>query len=213
VNSESMTSYTYRLYTYPGTCAFASHCALEYANADYELRLPDFQNLLQSDYASINPKGRVPALVTNHGILTETPAILGYIAQTFPAAKLIPEDPWGLAKVQEFNSYLCSTVHVAHAHKYRGYRWADQQSSFDDMQMKVPATMSACFQLIEGSLLTGPWVLGEQFSICDLYLLTLARWLEADQVDISPLPKVIDHRTRTLALPAVNRALQNEKVS
>lgn len=208
-----MTPYKYLLYTYPGTCAFASHCALEYVNADYELRRPDFQNLLQSDYVGINPKGRVPALVTDHGTLTETPAILSYIAQTFPAAKLIPENPWLLARVQEFNSYLCATVHVAHAHKYRGYRWADKQSSFDDMQMKVPETMSGCFRLIEDSLLRGPWVLGEQFSICDLYLVTIARWLEADQVDIAALPKVIDHRTRVLAHPAVAKALQNEKPS
>ena len=54
----------------------------------------------------------------------QNPAILAYIAQTFPKAKLAPiDDPFAFAQVQSVNSYLCSTVHVAHAHKLRGYRW------------------------------------------------------------------------------------------
>lgn len=200
------------LYSYPGTCAFASHCAMEQAGATFELRHPDFQNLKQPEYVKINPKGRVPALVTEDGVLTETPAILMYIAATFPSAQLIPQTPWMIAKAQEFNSYLCATVHVAHAHKYRGYRWATEQSSFDDMKRKVPLSMRECFELIEGEYLTGPWVLGESMSICDLYLMTIARWLEGDGVDVIQLPKVVEHRNRVLDLPAVARALENEQV-
>ena len=82
------------------------------------------------DYLAINPKGRVPALVTDRGILTETPAILAFIAQSFPAAHLAPlEDPFAFARLQAFNSYLCSTVHVAHAHRLRGYRWVDDEAA------------------------------------------------------------------------------------
>ena len=79
-----------------------------------------------SRYLAVNPKGRVPAMVTDRGILTETPAILAFIAQNFPQAGLAPlADPFAFAQVQAFNSYLCSTVHVAHAHGKRGHRWAD----------------------------------------------------------------------------------------
>ena len=77
------------------------------------------------------------------------------------------------AQVQSFNSYLCSTVHVAHAHKMRGYRWATEESSFADMKRMVPETMAACFALIERDMLKGPWVMGEQYTICDPYLFTL----------------------------------------
>ena len=60
-------------------------------------------------------------MVTDRGILTETPAMLAFIAQSFPQAGLAPlDDPFGFAQVQAFNSYLCSTVHVAHAHCMRG---------------------------------------------------------------------------------------------
>ena len=88
----------------------------------------DFKNNQQTSpqYLAINPKGRVPALVTDRGTLTETPAILAFIAQSFPQAKLVPDDPFAFAQAQSFNSYLCSTVHVSHAHKMRGYRWADR---------------------------------------------------------------------------------------
>ncbi len=83
------------------------------------------------EYLAINPKGRVPSLVTDQGVLTETPAMLAFIAQSFPAAKLAPlDDAFAFAKMQAFNSYLCSTVHVAHAHKGRGPRWATRGIHF-----------------------------------------------------------------------------------
>ena len=64
------------------------------------------------------------------GVLTETPAILTFVAQSFPAAKLAPlEDPFAFARVQSFNSYLCATVHVAHSHRMRGYRWAEDPAA------------------------------------------------------------------------------------
>ena len=82
----------FKLYYAPGTCALASHIALEEAGAAYTAERLDFKNNQQNSpqYLAINPKGRVPALVTDRGILTETPAMLAYIAQSFPQAKLVP---------------------------------------------------------------------------------------------------------------------------
>jgi hypothetical protein len=98
--------------------------------------------------------------VTERGILTETPAILAFVAQSFPAAGLAPlDDSLEFARVQAFNSYLCSTVHVAHAHRLRGYRWADDPAAIADMQRKVPTTVGDCFELIETTMLKGPWVM------------------------------------------------------
>ena len=201
------------LYTVPGSCSFASHITLEIAGADYEVRLaPREEGRTARSFFEINPKGRVPALITPKGVLTETPAILCYIAQTYPQASLAPmSDPWLFARVQSFCAYLCATVHVAHAHGHRGYRWADEDSSFQDMSKKVPQTMGACFGLIDHEMLEGPWVLGETFSICDIYLLAIARWLEADKVDTSSLTKVLDHRTRMLLLPEVQKVLAEEQ--
>ena len=83
------------LYYAAGTCALASHLALEFAGAPYEAKRLDFKQQQQRspEYLRINPKGRVPALVTERGVLTETPALLHYIAQSFPQAQLAPLRP------------------------------------------------------------------------------------------------------------------------
>jgi glutathione S-transferase len=201
------------LYYAPRTCALASHIALEDAGADYAACKVDFaaEEQRQGPYLQVNPKGRVPALVTERGILTETPAILAFIAQTFPAAHLAPlADAFAFAQVQAFNAYLCATVHVAHAHRRRGSRWADDEATIEGMKRAVPRSVKGCFELIETTLLRGPWVMGEAYSICDPYLFTLSQWLEADGVDPAALPRVLDHRTRMAERGAVKRALAGE---
>jgi glutathione S-transferase len=78
-----------KLFHARGTCALASHIALEEAGASFELVRLDFRadDQRKPEYLAVNPKGRVPSLVTERGVLTETPAILAYIAQRFPAAR------------------------------------------------------------------------------------------------------------------------------
>ncbi len=204
----------FKLYFAPGTCALASHIALAEAGAPYTTVKLDFKAGQQNspEYLAINPKGRVPSLVTDRGVLTETPAMLAFIAQSFPQARLAPlDDLFEFAKVQAFNSYLCSTVHVAHAHRLRGARWATEETTFADMKRMVPKTVGACFSLIERDMLKGPWVMGEQYTICDPYLYTLAGWLEGDSVDIATLPKVADHRKRMSERPAVQKVLAEQQ--
>ena len=199
-----------KLYYAPGTCALASHIALEEAGAAYETVRLNFKNDDQKkpEYLKINPKARVPALVTDRGIITETPALLIYIAQTHPAAKLAPlDDPFALARVQAFNSYLCSTAHVNHAHFTRGARWADDLSSLEDMKRKVPKNVGESFALMESEMVEGPWVMGNAYTICDPYLFTLAGWLTRDGVDIGRFPKIHDHHQRMGERAAVKKVL------
>ena len=202
------------LFYAPNTCSLASHIALEEAGAAFEARRLNFAegDQRKPDYLKINPKGRVPALITGHGILTETPAILAYIAQTYPGANLAPlEDPFKFAQIQAFNSYLCSTVHVAHAHRPRGSRWSDDPAAIESMKLKVPQNMGDCFNIIEREYFKGPWVMGEAYTICDPYLYTVATWLESDGVDPARFPKVLGHRNRMTERAAVKKALSREQ--
>ena len=204
-----------KLYYSPGSCALASHIALEESGVAYTAELVSLKDSQQTKpaYLAINPKGRVPALVTDRGVLTENPAILNFVAQSAPQAKLLPEDPFTYAQAQSFNSYLCSTVHINHAHKMRGSRWATEESSFADMKRKVPDSMAASFGLIEREMLRGPWVMGDQYTVCDSYLFTLGLWLEGDGVDLATLPKVAAHRKRMLERPAVAKVVAEEKAA
>ena len=205
-----------KLFYAANTCALASHIALQEAGANYETVRLDFraEDQRKPDYLAINPKGRVPALATDRGILTETPAILAFIAQSFPNARLAPlDDAFAFARVQAFNSYLCSTVHVAHAHRIRGYRWVDANdtAAIAAMQKKVPQSVGECFELIEREMFAGPWVMGDGYTICDPYLFTVASWLEGDGVDPARFPKVRDHRQRMAERPAVKTVLAEER--
>ena len=196
-----------------GSCARASLIAMAEADADYGLVKLDLaaQEQRRPEYLAINPKGRVPALATERGVLTETPAILAFIAQSHPSARLAPlDDAFAFAQMQAFNSYLCATVHVAHAHGPRGARWSDDMSARVSMQKKVAQNMLECFQLIESSMFTGPWVMGSAYTVADAYLYTLSGWLEEDGVPLAMLPIVQAHRQRMDARPAVQRALAEE---
>jgi glutathione S-transferase len=200
-----------KFYYSPGSCALASHIALLDAGAPHEAIRVSFQAEEQKkpDYLKINPKARVPSLITDKGILTETPAILAYIAQTYPDKKLAPlSDAFTFAQVQAFNSYLCATVHVAHAHGRRGTRWADDESAIAAMKRKVPQTMADCFALIEKTMIKGPWVMGDSYTICDPYLYTMSTWLKGDEVDVAKFPRVSAHFAAMNERPSVREALR-----
>ncbi|MFP6808021.1 MAG: glutathione S-transferase family protein [Pseudomonadales bacterium] len=199
-----------KLYYFANTCSLAPHIALETAGLEYEAVSVDFRVAEQrtDKYLGINAKGRVPALATAEGIITENPAILMYISQMSPQAKLAPLDnAFAMAQVNSFNAYLSSTVHPAHAHGVRGIRWADDEAAIAEMKRKMPKVMGDCFQLIEDTLFKGPWAMGDDYSICDMYLFTIAQWLEADQVDPARFPKILDHRTRMRDDPIVQKVL------
>jgi glutathione S-transferase len=201
-----------KLFTAPGTCALASHIALIDAGAKHEIVRINFrtEDQRKPEYLAINPKARVPALITERGVLTETPAILVYIAQSFPAAKLAPmADPYVFAEAQAFNSYLCSTLHINHAHRMRGTRWVEpnETEAIAAMQRKVTQNITDCFSLIETTMLKGPWVLGADYSVCDAYLFTVSQWMEGDSVDPKQFPKVYDHMQRMAERASVQQAL------
>jgi glutathione S-transferase len=202
-----------KMFYAPHTCSLASHITLEDAGAEYSTARINFaaNDQRKPEYLAVNPNGRVPALVTDKGILTETPAILAFIAHSFPRARLAPlDEPFAFAEVQAFNSYLCSTLHVAHAHRMRGHRWADDPAAIAAMQRKVPESVGSCYELIEDKMLKGPWVMGTTYTICDPYLFTLAQWLEQDGVNPSRLPKVMDHRGRMSERREVRKAIADE---
>ncbi|MBP2547629.1 glutathione S-transferase [Neorhizobium galegae] len=201
------------LFFSPGACSLAAHIALIDSGLPFTLhRLKFAENEQRSaHYLKVNPKGRVPALVTEKGTLTETLAILLFIAQTAPDKGLAPlDDPFALARLQGFNSFIASTVHVNHAHGRRATRWADEPTSIEDMKRKVPATMRDCFRLIEEGMLAGPWVLGEAYSVADPYLFVMSGWLKGDGVDIAEFPRVEDHYRRMQERPSVQKALADE---
>ena len=197
------------LYYSSKSCAYAPHILLHDAGATFEARHIDFTAGEQNgpEFLAINPKGRVPALVTPDGILTENPAILLYIAQTHPQARLAPTEPFALARAQAFNMFLASTVHVAHAHKHRGARWADEPAAHAAMTAKVTSNMEMYAGMIEEHYFKGPWVLGDSYSICDPYLALINRWLGDDGVRLADFPRLEAHDELMRTRPSMKAVL------
>ncbi|MFO8127299.1 glutathione S-transferase family protein [Yoonia sp.] len=187
-----------KLHYAPRTISVAVAIVLEELNIPYEAIRVDFAKSEQTkyDYRQINPKGRVPALETPEGVLTETPAIMEYVAP-----QLVPEDPFAAAKMRELISYLNATMHPHHAHGVRGERWADEESSFADMKRKVPERMTECSAHLEEFLPNLPFDTGTLKVLSDAYLYVVLTWLPGDGVDISHYPRLaaFQHQMNTKA--------------
>ena len=192
----------------PGSVATAVAIVLNEVGATYEKVRVNFQKSEQTqpEYHKINPKGRVPALQTGEGILTETAAILDYIAALFPNAELVPARPFEAAQMRSVMTFIASTWHVNHAMGGRGSRWARKQSSFDDMKSKVAETVGGNCSYFERDVFRGPFVIGDQYSLADPYLFTATTWLPGDGVDIADYPRLHDFQTRMRGRPAVQKA-------
>ena len=166
----------FKLYYAPGTCALASHIALEEAGAAYTTERLDFKSNQQNspEYLKVNPKGRVPAMVTDRGVLTETPAMLAYHRAELSASearaarrRLCVRAGAGLQQLSLFHRACRACPQGARL------SLGDRGSLLRRHEAHDPEDHGACFALIERDMLKGPWVMGEQYTICDPYLYTL----------------------------------------
>ena len=174
------------LFASKGSVSVASAIMLGETETEYKLEFLDFSQADQTkkSYLNINPKGRVPALVTPHGVLMKIGAILEYVAPDF-----IPLAAYSAARVREIIHYLASTMHVNHAHKMRGARWADDPVAIENMVLKVPETMAESCAYLE-EIISGPYIFGSKITIADAHLFTIAQWLKGDEVEIKDYPKL-----------------------
>jgi len=199
-----------KLYTAKGTIGLACEIALEEAGAAYDVHRLNFaDNEQRADaYLALNPKSRAPALETSRGVITETPAIMGYIARTYPNARLAPEgDAFAMAELEAFMSYLCAWVHPAAAHRHRGGRWADDPAAIAELRRKAPEVFGAAMRLIEDRYFRGPWVMGEGYSVADPYLYVVTTWIPRDGLDMADYPRLAEHFANMERRPAVRAVL------
>lgn len=198
-----------RLFYAPNTISIAAAITLHEAQLTYEPVLVDFRQGEQTApaYLQINPKGRVPTLDIDGGLITETGAILEYIAAIAPKAGLVPSDLVDAAHMCSVMFYLASTMHVNHAHRVRGFRWADNADSHKDMKSKVADNMTENARHIQTHYLRGDYVLGDTLSLADPYLFVVCRWLEGDGVDLSALPAIDAYLARMRSRASVQQAI------
>ncbi|WP_019142831.1 glutathione S-transferase family protein [Noviherbaspirillum massiliense] len=200
------------LYYSPGACSLAPHILLEETGVRHELVEVNVQQgkTQEPEFLKLNPKARVPVLVTGTEVLTEVPAICWYIGST--AGRFIPADVLLQARMLEWFNWLSGTLHaVAFGGKWRPQRFVTQADMFRDVQAMADRNLRDGFAHVEQWLADKPWAIGAEYTLVDPYVFVFHNWARSIGVDVrSDYPRWHAHSARMLARPAVQRALQRE---
>lgn len=195
-----------KLFYSPGACSLSPHIVACEAGIDLELCLVNLktkQTESGGDYTEINPKGYVPALQLEGGeLLTEGPAIVQFLAEQKPDAKLAPE--YGTLdhyRVLEWLNYISTEVHKSFVPLF----W----DGADEEKARAKKQVSKRLQLVEDRM-TGDYLLGNDFCIADAYLFTVYSWCDKVGVDTGGWPKLKAFAERMAARPGVKKALEEE---
>jgi glutathione S-transferase len=197
-----------KLYYSPGACSLSPHIALKEAGLAFEAiaaptktkKLPD-----GSDYYNINPLGYVPLLELDNGVrLREGPAIVQYIADQVPDKKLAPASgTFERYKLQEWLTFIGTELH-----KSFGPLFAP--GTPEEFKKATKDRLLSRLQWVDGELKGRNYLMGDQFTVADGYLFTVAGWSKYVGLDISALANLGAYMARVAARPAVQAALKAE---
>jgi glutathione S-transferase len=199
-----------KLYYFPGACSLACHIALREAGLAFEIEKVDGKTKKTAggaDYLAINPKGYVPALVLDDGQkLTEAAAILQYVADRVPAAKLAPAaGTMERYRLIEWLNFIATEIHRNHTPLFK---FAEKLSDASKQVFKDDLALR--FDWLAKELADKPYLLGERYTIADIYLFTVLNWPRYVGIDIAKWPALKEYHKRIGARPAVQAALMAE---
>ena len=208
---------TIALYYSPGSCSLAPHVALNETGQSFELRkfaTADRANY-SPEYLAVNPKGRIPALLIDGFVLTETPAILAYIGRRYPGAGLYPDGPSEAeARCLELLAWSSNTVHVAYAQLLRPERFVLREDSHAPVRESGRTNYGRCLADIEARLHHNEYAIGDRFTIVDPFWLVFYRWgVHAGYEMRAKFPAYTAYADRLCGRQSVQRALSIEGIS
>jgi glutathione S-transferase len=199
------------LYYAPGACSMAAHIVLEESREPYEpIRVDLAKGEQRSEaYLKINPQGRVPVLRLDDGIpLSENTAILPFLGKRFG---LWPKDPMTEAKALSLIGFFAASVHPAHAHVGRPERYSADPSAFPAIKDMGLKTFHGYLKQVDGMLAGREW-LSDGYSVIDPYALVFYTWGVRRELPMAELKNYTAFKDRMLQRPAVERALDDEKI-
>ena len=197
-----------KLYLKPGACSLSPHIVLQELGLAHETETVDLAKKVTAsgaNFLDINPKGYVPALMLDDGtLLTEGPAIVQYLADLHPEAKLAPPNG-SLARyqLQSWLTYIGTELH-------KNFTPFFNPAASAEMKTQAGAMLQRRFALVESELASKSYLMGEDFTVADAYLFTVTSWAKFIHFDLSAFPQLQAFQTRMAARPAVQRALKAE---
>ena len=205
-----------QLHMAPGTCARVTCIALEEVGVDFETIVVRFMKGEHKSpgFKELNPKGKVPALVIDGEALTENVAIITYLDERFPDARLMPEASDSLTRAGQLADLcFCSTTLHPLVTRIRMPNFFASAGATQSVWQRACDDMVEFFDLIETRLADGPWWYGDQWSAVDAYLYWVFWRVEGADFDIAPYPRYKAHSSRMEERPAVQRALRREEIA
>ena len=197
-----------RLYTMPGACSLAANIALREAGIPFDLVKVSHHTHKTADGVDlneINSKGYVPALVLDNGeLLTENAALLPYIADLEPSARLAP--PNGTLeryRLVEWLAFINSELHKSFSPLFA-------PNAPEDMKKYARGNLAKRLAWVSERLGSNSYLLGEGFTVADSYLFVVLSWSGHVAVDLSPWPNLKAFQERIAARPHVIEALTSE---
>jgi glutathione S-transferase len=151
-------------------------------------------------YLAVNPMGKLPALVARGVVITETPAIIAWLADTHPAAGLAPglvEPARGAWLRWMFFGSGCLDAAIIDR--------ALQRPTPERTGAIGYGTLERTLETLEQAVQPGPWLLGERFSAADLYIASQLGFAMMTKA-IEPRPLLMAYHARAIARPAFARA-------
>lgn len=201
-----------KLYTMPGACSLASHIALIWADASYQIEVLDRGQTKSDAYLKLNPKGVVPTLVLDDGrVITESLAVLLYIAERFPQARLgAAGDIYERAMLDEVMAELVSEFHKAFAPVYNPGRFVTRDALHDDARQAAFKRIDEQYRRFDKKIAGRDWILDHR-TVADPYLYVLASWAGKTPKKIVEYPELARFKARLDADEGVKRALAEQK--
>ncbi|MCB8821197.1 glutathione S-transferase family protein [Microvirga rosea] len=201
------------LYYFPGNASLLPHMMLREIGVEFELRLVNREENAQksAEYLRLNPNGRIPVLVDDDLVLFETAAIALHLVDKFPQAGLAP--PVGTKERAQFYKWMIHLSNTPQA-EYRAwfypYEHADDEAAVPSVKHAAERRLNHMFDVISAQLGDKTWLLGDQFSAADLFLLMLIRWGRGMPRPPRTLPNLLALAERALARPAVQKTFEAE---
>ena len=202
-----------KLYVMPGACSLASHIALIWAGAAYDLAVLSHADAGGAAFHKVNPKGAVPALVLDDGtVLTESLAVLEYIADSHPDAGLgaNANDLVDKAKLNEALANLVSDVHKAWAPVFVPGRYVTSEANHGEAREAAFKLLDAQYQRLDQQMRGQDWLLFGRRTVADAYLYVMCRWLEKAPKQVQAYPALEKLKERLDADPGVQKALEEQ---
>jgi glutathione S-transferase len=205
-----------KLYYSPKACSLASHIALEESGLPYEAVSVDIRagENVGANYLKINPSGAVPALVAGNTVITESPAILTYIADLAPETTLIPRPGTrARAKAHEWMNWISSSVHVTYRSIFRPQTYAGEDPhAIAAVREHAKEKLGRILVEVEARLGDSLYTLGSEFSVVDAYLFVFYLWSfdERIQTELPPRTRYGTLATQVWSRPAVRTVVARE---